>query len=239
MNHLFLVLMPYGSCFPRHSAAAIPQGLQDREIISLMKQPFAVRQMELKKLSTPAHSRFATLAFEAQQPMTVRWNAIMAMVTVGKSHAIPTLMDAAKADVWYMRSAALVGLRQLDKSSAAKLAQQFLSDKSLLVRSTAVTTISQLQESTLTPDLWNSLEDKNNFRHGKGLFIRRQITEALASLAISGDEPRFIKLLEDADPQVQTAALAGLQRLTGHSLGTDDQSIPEKKALWTAWWKSR
>jgi hypothetical protein len=73
---------------------------------------------------------------------------------------------------------------------------------------------------------------KYNFRNKESLWIRAQIVEVLAQKPADHELKIFSKLLQDKDVRVQTAAIGGMEKLTGVKLGEAQSSHEKIVLLW-------
>lgn len=131
-----------------------------------------------------------------------------------------------------MRNAALVALAEFNNNEAQKLAKSLLKDKALVVRSAAVEVLQANPRPEVRDLLWEEMSEKHNFRNKESLWIRAQIVEALAQKPSDHELKLFTKLIEDRDERVQSAAVTGLEKLTGVSLGESKMSRQKLIGLW-------
>lgn len=224
----FLVLVPF-----LEGRAAIPA-----------KNPFSPRVMEI--LNLPAENRsqavlaitedmykdFLDVAFSEKQAMRLRWRALMLAAENRRDKATPDLLKAAAHKQWFMRNAALVALAEVNEAEAQKLAKKLVKDKALVVRSAAVDILQKNVRPEVRDLLWEEMNQKYNFRNKESLWIRAQIVEVLAQKPADHELKIFGKLLFDKDSRVQTAAVAGMMKLTGIKLGEARASQEKVVSLW-------
>lgn len=210
--------------------------LNVKEALSL---PMENRASALRAQGQKGESALAALMFDEKASMDLRWKAITAAGLLKGNTLKPQLKKAMVAKEWFVRNAALVALETMDPAEAKRFAKKLLDDKALVVRSAAVETLSRLDDRTATSILWKKLSAKENFRGSQSLWIRKQITQALAQLDKSESQGRFIGLLEDGDEGVQEAAVKALEFRTGQRLGGEKEPVKFKRAYWQQWWKER
>jgi hypothetical protein len=101
-----------------------------------------------------------------------------------------------------------------------------------VVRSAAVDVLQKASHPEVRDLLWEELAEKRNFRNQESLWIRSQIVEALAQKPSDFELRQFSKLLTDKDMRVQSAAVGGMEKLTGVRLG--ENKMPREKivSLW-------
>lgn len=113
-----------------------------------------------------------------------------------------------------------------------------LEDPALLVRWAAADALGSMKQAAALPDLGRALADGSNNRHGDSLFIRRHFVEAIVDIGTDEAVPHLAKVLEDRDPEVATAALAGLEKVIGVSFKAGRTPAEEKEA-WRRWASAR
>ena len=220
---------------PELGIRAIPM----KQTLAVLDLPFENRIAALKAQGPGGYKNLRSIMFDPKSKIDSRWRSTTAVGRLGGPLSLPELERAAKADVWELRSAALIAVSRFDRQSASKWSRALLKDKALLVRLTAVETLESIQDRGAIPQLWAELQSKQNFKRSQSLFIRRRIVEALAKLEGSGSEDRFVALLEDSDPKLHVPAITALERLTGRSLGKPTDPLARRRALWQQWQVTR
>ena len=224
------------------SAALAPISVASNRYLSVKEAlllPVENRASALKAQGSKGEAALVTLMFDQSASMDLRWKAITSAGLVGGKSLRPQIQKALVAKEWFVRNAALVALESIDRNEAKVWAKKFLDDKALVVRSAAVETLARLEDRSATAVLWKKLNAKENFRGNQSLWIRKQITTALAQLDKSESQRQFIDLLEDRDEGVQEAAIKALELRTGQQLGSDREPVKFKRAYWQQWWRER
>ena len=224
------------------SAALAPISVASNRYLSVKEAlllPVENRASALKAQGSKGEAALVTLMFDQSASMDLRWKAITSAGLVGGNSLRPQIQKALVAKEWFVRNAALVALESIDRNEAKVWAKKFLDDKALVVRSAAVETLARLEDRSATAVLWKKLNAKENFRGNQSLWIRKQITTALAQLDKSESQRQFIDLLEDRDEGVQEAAIKALELRTGQQLGSDREPVKFKRAYWQQWWRER
>lgn len=224
------------------NAALAPISVKSDKYLSVKEAlllPMENRASALKAQGAKGEAALATLMFDETASMDIRWKAITSAGLLGANSLKPQIKKALVANEWFVRNAALVALESIDRNEAKTWAKKFLDDKALVVRSAAVETLSRLDDRSAASMLWKKLSAKENFRGSQSLWIRKQITTALAQLDKSESHGRFIDLLEDRDEGVQEAAVKALELRTGQQLGGEKEPVKFKRAYWQQWWRER
>jgi HEAT repeat protein len=125
-----------------------------------------------------------------------------------------------------------VALAEYNNSEAQKLAKKMLKDKALVVRSAAVEVLQKDARPDVRDLLWQELAEKYNYRNNESLWIRSQIVEALSQKPSDHELKSFTKLINDKDQRVQSAAVFGMEKLTGVKLGEAKTPRDKVVALW-------
>ncbi|MFS4460731.1 HEAT repeat domain-containing protein [Bdellovibrio sp. HCB2-146] len=198
----------------------------------ILNLPAENRRLVLETQGDKYYNRFLEIAFNEEQPMSMRWRALMAAAEAGQKKSIPDLLKAGDHKLWYMRNAALIALNEVSGTEAQKLATKLLKDKALVVRSAAVS----VMDKNLTPEtrdlLWDELNQKYNYKGTQSLWIRHQIVEVLAQKPFDHELKIFADLLTDKDARVQLPAVKGLEKLTGVKLGEGKMQQSALVGLW-------
>ena len=206
---------------------------------NVLKLPIDQRIQLLMREGEQGYRNLVGLMFNEALPMEIRWRAVTASGRIAGALAKPELKRAFQSHDWYMRNAALVSMAHIDRATATDWARRLMSDKSLVVRTAAVSAIAQFQDQASAPLLWEKLYSKENFRGKQSLFIRRHIVEALARLKPAGSESQFIEVLADNDKTLHPAAIRALESLTDKRIGKATDPMTVKRAQWQRWWKER
>lgn len=158
------------------------------------------------------------LAFSEHRSMQERWSALMQVAQSEKSDRIEILNRAAVDKQWFMRSASLVALQNVQPNLALKTAEKLIQDKALMVRSASVEIMKNHMNQLNRSLLWKELEQKYNFRGSQSLWIRAQIVELLAREPAPAELESFRKLVLDKDAEVQRLAAAVLMKMSDRKL---------------------
>lgn len=224
------------------NAALAPIAVKSDKYLSVKEAlllPMENRASALKAQGSKGEAALAALMFDDAASMDLRWKAITTAALLKGNSLKPQIQKALVAKEWFVRNAALVALESMNRDEAKVWARKFLDDKALVVRSAAVETLARLEDRTAAALLWKKLSAKENFRGSQSLWIRKQITNALAQLDRSGYQGRFIDLLDDRDEGVQEAAVKALELRTGQQLGGEKEPVKFKRAYWQQWWRER
>lgn len=251
----FALLLTAVGAGPNLGSAAVPSRLSSpanlnspkteanpaviKKTLAALELDVPARMKALLELGPEGYRSLRAIMFDPLSKIEMRWRATMAVGRLGGRLSLPELERAKNAEVWELRSAALLSLARFDREKALVWSRELLKDKALLVRLSAVQTIGTFQDRESIPYLWAQLESQTNFRHGKGLFIRRKIAETLASLEGKGSEAKFVALLGDRDSDIHQPAVEALERITGQNVGRPEDKLTRRRALWQNWWISK
>jgi len=194
--------------------AAIPK----LSIDDALKLPAEERPQALRKRGPQAYKDLRDVAFDTSKPYDLRWRAVVGMAWMGGKESLVDLEKAVASNDWFLRDAALKGLEKVDQEKAKTWARQLLSDSALVVRSSAVRVLHNLNDKESEKLLWEKLSAIENFRGSQSLFIRKQIVMTLSDFAGKEDLKEFAKLLQDKDSSVQKAAIVALEKITGERM---------------------
>ncbi len=202
------------------------------QVMDILNLPAENRSQAILSTTQDMYKEFITVAFAKDQSMRLRWRALMLAAESRREKATSDLLRAAKDKQWFMRNAALVALAEVNEAEAQKLAKKLVKDKALVVRSAAVDVLQKNARPDTRDLLWEEMDQKYNFRNKESLWIRSQILEVLAQKPADHELKTFSKLLNDKDSRVQTAAVGGMEKLTGVKLGEAQASREKIVLLW-------
>jgi len=213
--------------------AAIPSKTNLRpRVMELLNLPAENRSQALLSTTEDMYKEFIAVAFAENQSMRLRWRALMMAAEGRREKSTPDLLKASVHKQWFMRNAALVALAEVNEPEAQKLAKKLLKDKALVVRSAAVDVLQTSPRPEVRDLLWEEMNQKYNFRNQESLWIRSQIVEAMAMKPVDHELKLFSKFLNDKDMRVQSAAVGGMEKLTGVKLGDAKASREKLVLLW-------
>lgn len=236
-----MALTPAHASIPKSSSreAVAPRAISLQRTQEALRLPMGERIGRLRGQGAAGYRNLVQIMFDESAEMDARWKAVTAVGRLGGTEARPEIERALKHDVWYMRNAGLIAAKTIDREIAVKAARQLISDKALVVRASAVETLSELNDRESTDLLWKKLEAPENFKGGQSLYIRIKIAEALARLEKPGREAKFIGLLSDRDTDLHAPALHALERLTKASVAPANGNMDSRRAAWLKWWKNK
>src|SRR5690606_4546190 len=87
----------------------------------------------------------AEIAFNHVIPMELRWRALTALPMLDSERAKPYLEKALEHSEWFMRNAALLGLKSYDSEFSLHWSLKLLKDPALVVRTAAVDNLAELK----------------------------------------------------------------------------------------------
>lgn len=210
--------------------AAIPAKNNLRpKVMEILNLPPENRSQALLATTEDMYKEFVAVAFTENQTMRLRWRALMMAAENRREKSTPDLLKASVHKQWFMRNAALVALAEFNEPEAQKLARKLIKDKALVVRSAAVDVLQKSPRPEVRDLLWEEMNQKYNYRNHESLWIRSQIVEAMAQKPVDHELKIFTKFLNDKDARVQSAAVGGMEKLTGVKLG--DAKVPREKLV--------
>ena len=239
MRKIIFLLVTFSSL---QVSAAIPKkntniSKEQRNIYEALRLPRKNRLMTLrgkKKILDKLHS----IALDKNQNLKLRWRAITTMGELSPIKSKPYLEKLLTNKHWFLRNAAMIAISHADRPTAIGWAEKMLSDRSLMVRTTAVQTIKKIRGIELQDKLWEKINNKQNFHRGKSLWIRKHMADALASFAIKGEEKKFLRLLLDRDARLHPFALRALRKITGEKIAVN-KNLSERRTAWIKYFKNK
>ena len=174
------------------------------------------------------------IANDEKAPDETRWAALFGVARLSGKESAAVLKKFMSNSNWMLRDAALKATAALNIASLKADVERRLKDDALIVRTTAVQTLTHLKSKTSAPKLVEALFDPMNY-YGtsgkKGLWIHKYILQALIDFRYEPAVPRLVELLKSStDTQLQTQIIATLETLTGKSF--PGKAMPEQIYLW-------
>ena len=219
----------------RVSFAAIPATSAQPTAIEVLELPEARRLTVARDIQKIEDEDFRTelkdIAYDSERSLQTRWKALVLSAELKPEIADLEMQKAANQSEWFMRNAALVGLRVTKPQEARELALKLLSDKALIVRSAALATLDGTLKAQEREALWVELRQERNFRKGQSLWIRSQILSRLAEKPEKSEARKFVAALKEKDQALHVAAIQGLEKLAGKNFGLSTSTVREKRNL--------
>ena len=195
------------------------------EIASVLKQPHEQAKEEMISLGPVAQESLKAMIFDDELPMGDRWKSFMVYTGVNGAKSMPVIKKALGHKTWFLRSASLIALEQMDESLARKWAfEKLKSDPSLLVRSKALEILQKNPDARVTELFWQKLHSKDSFYNGRSLWIRYHLAHTLLGNLQKEDLWRWVQLLHGSDSKLQRMAALALSRIRDQTQSSKDVS---------------
>lgn len=209
MNFLIFIVWMYNS-----ASAAVPQQKLDETIIYSLREPHRSAVQSLKNIGPQGLKRLKEIAFDERMPMKTRWNSFMALTQIEGVKSIGNIQQALSHETWFMRSAGLTALHNINTAKAKQWATRILkTDRALLVRMKAIEVLSDAKDESTTELFWEKLHANDSFHLNKSLWIREDITKLLLRNPRKKDLKRWVHLLHDKEEKFQSMAAVALTKI--------------------------
>lgn len=152
---------------------------------------------------------------EAKYPEQNRWQATMLLAQVMGKKSAPFIAKFSDHPHWMMRVASLKALLGLKQNEYHAVYAKALKDPSLIVRVQALDNISQMQISSLAPNVWSMMYDKTNYSGEAG---NRKRTSIVKSIIRTVGDVRFQKATKPLAKLIQKPKYADLVEDLDYSL---------------------
>lgn len=167
-----------------------------------------------------------------------RWAAVTSLAAIPGSKSVTHLQQLSGSQDWIVRNASLVAAKEIAPEQAKQMAFQLLTDPALVVRSAAVSHLTDLIEAEdVRAEFWKFVSDRRNFRKEQSLFVRSNALKALAKNPSKNEFRNFLELLDDKDQQINQLAIQGLEKLSNRSFVSQGESLAQQKDKWKAFAK--
>lgn len=212
--------------------AGVPEDLQTAADTDL---PTALRQEAWARMARAGNTGvLVQLAEDPATPKAQRWVAIRALGPIPEEEALRAVLRYLDAPDAATRMAALGALGDRGDRSVSDRVAARLQDKALLVRGAAAETLTRLADPSTIPALEMALLDPSNHYRGESMWVRRRYAEALGAIGTDAAVPGLRRALDDEDPAVAEAAIAGLEKVAGFSY-REGRTPAEEREAWKRW----
>lgn len=173
---------------------------------------------------------------ESKYPEQNRWQATMLLGQVMGKKSAPFIAKFIDHPHWMMRVATLKALLGLKQDTYYAVYAKALKDSSLIVRVQALDNISQMNISSMAPQVWNMMYDQSNYSGEAGNRKRTSIVRSIIRtigdirfekaknpLAKLIQKPKYQDLIEDLD--------YSLEKITGEV--SPNSSVEARRKFWS------
>ena len=196
-----------------------------QEIASVLKQPHERAKKKMVSLGPLAQESLKAMIFDDQVPMGTRWKSFMVYTGVKGVKSMSVIERALEHKTWFLRSASLTALEQMDESLAKKWAFEKLKrDPALLVRTKALEILQKNPDARAKELFWKKLHSADSFYNGRSLWIRYHLAHTLLENLRKGDTQRWVRLLHGPDSKLQSMAALALSRIRNQIQTSKDVS---------------
>lgn len=208
---------------------------EDLLLASDPHRPLAERQAAFDRMATPAETAaVVALVDSAQITEDQRWVLVRTLGKNPSDEARAALLELAHSTSALTRMAAVEAMADRnDRGLSATIAAR-LEDPAILVRAAACDALGRLGDPDTLPDLDRALADPTNHYRGQSLWVRRRMVEAMGLIGTDAAVAPLARALDDRDPEVVRAAIAGLERVAGFSYA-EGRSEAEQIEAWRRW----
>lgn len=180
--------------------------------IDILEMPSQNRAEVFQQVSSKLNWQdFLKIVNDDQQPMKIRWRAMMALTQLDKKNAENELPRFIQSKTWYIRNAAMIAMNEISKEKAALMAEKLLHDPALVVRSAAVDLLKNNLNQQRRDLLWDEFHQARNVHGKSNLWIRSQILEVLAEKPLVHEKKLFETLISQKDAQIAEVAKNALE----------------------------
>lgn len=184
-------------------------------IKSDLNQPYHRALSKLRAQNVEgAYKELREIAFSKNEQMPIRWKALMLLSEVGGDKANFEIKKALVRPEWFMRSAGLTAMSQLDANGAKKWAYKLLSsDPALMVRMKAFEILKDKDDLQVRKLFWKKLFAKDSFHNQRSLWIRNDLALHLSKKPKQSDLAQWVKLLHEKEDQFAIIASQALAEI--------------------------
>lgn len=218
------------------AAAGVPE---DVEFAADADKPLDLRQAAFARLHDEgAVPTLLKIAKDKDTSPQRRWVSVRALGLNPAPEASAALVEFLASENAPTRIAALAALgERKDRAFSGRVAAR-LEDKALLVRQAAADALGLLGDTATLPDLSRALQDPTGTYRGTSMWVRRHYVEAMGAIGTDAAIIHLAGALADADADVVTAAMNGLEKVAGFSYA-QGRTRAEAIEAWSRWSKGR
>ncbi len=197
------------------SAAPHKKDNLDFEVAKLLRNTRFVAADQAKAQGNKTLDKLKEAAFDKSLPMNTRWKSFMVYVEARKGEALPLITSALNHSTWYMRSAGLTALEDVNKRLAHKWAYQIMKkDPALMVRVKAFEILKTSKDAQVSRLFWDKVLEEGKRHEDRNLWLRAEMAKVLLENLKKQDRGRWIRLLHEKDREMQMIATQALQNLS-------------------------
>lgn len=201
--------------------------------------PTNLRREAMDRLEqSGVYDEVVSAARNSELPADRRWVAVRSLGKNPHDGAREVLLELLGSPDAPVRMAACASLAEREDVTVTGRVAARLTDPALLVRVAAADALAKMKQPSAIPDLGRALADPTNYAHSTSLWVRRHFVDAIVAIGTDEAVPALARVLDDADPNVSTAALRGLETVTGVSFAAG-RTPPEEVAAWQRWAAAR
>lgn len=211
--------------------AAVPGKISDDNIALALRQPHEVAIQTIKNTSSQGLLTLQEMAFNDKWPMKTRWKSFMLLTQIKGKKSIPQIKKALLSKTWFMRSAGLTALKNIDSRAAKKWAYHKLDqDPALLVRMKALEILKDERGEKVKELFWKKIYSSDSRHRNKSLWIREDLARILMKKPRKKDLKRWVRLLHESDEGLQVVASFALNKMNSSgAANSEDISFWQKK----------
>lgn len=184
------------------------------EIAQALRLPRIFAAEKLQPIKERASIRLEEFAFGEKWPLKTRWKAFMVLMKLKGQSGLGIAERAFNDSTWFMRSAALTAVQEIDLAKAKVWAyKSFSKDKALLVRMKALEVLKGSRNQKIRKLMWHKMFTKDNLKGNKSLWIRSDIARELVKNPKNSEITQWKKLLHGKDKELQVLATQALSQL--------------------------
>lgn len=170
-----------------------------------------------------------------------RWASLFGLAKLSGTESISNIRKFLVSKHWFMRDAALRSSVMLCKNiesnqstcrdDVKKDIALLLKDESLIVRTSAVDTIANLELKDMGTELISVLKDPKNFNKGNPLWINKHVIQTIQKLKLKQYTPELVEFLDKyRTSNLRIETIKALQSLTGKAF--PGKTVEQEVFLW-------
>ena len=195
--------------------AAVSKKKMSDDVAFALRQPHEISVQTIKNARNDKNLQtLERMAFNDKWPLKTRWKSFMILTEIKGAKSLSQIKRALLSKTWYMRSAGLTALKNIDPQAAKKWAYNKLNnDPALLVRTKALEILKNEKSEKVKELFWKKVYSADSLHRNKSLWIRGDLARILLKEPRKKDLRRWVRLLHESDQELQTVASYALSKI--------------------------
>lgn len=205
------------------------------------KENFSGELLAIEDLGASAFPELKKIFTDKREKWKRRYASAIALSRLRYEESKKLLLSGLNDDLSVIRVASILALKRFPhKDVIDGLHRVFKKDSGMIVRSSAANVLGEIADPRSIQILSAGLSDKRNFYKGRGLWIRKDIVNALGRFKSGGTVPLLVDILSRKEKDLFEPAVRSLENIV-NPVSTSEpflKSLDQKVKWWLSWWEA-